>query len=111
MTIEVEIQKSKYDVSHLPHINVYDNEYLTNRAKICLDMITKWGIIAGDNDGEDSAGRSRLKLQDPKELVDRAISITEYAFNRFKENGFIYESMTLKEAKKIVKEKNTKNEN
>ena len=47
------------------------------RARIALVLIEKWGTVAAQIDGEDSAGRSRLALQEPAALVERCFDIAE----------------------------------
>jgi hypothetical protein len=42
-------------------------------GKIVIDLITRWGMVAAMPDGEDSAGRQKLRLMTPEELVERAV--------------------------------------
>jgi len=47
------------------------------RGHIALVLVEKWGTVAGYSSGEDTAGRARLDLLPPQELVDRCITIAE----------------------------------
>jgi len=59
------------------------------RMRIMLDLLKSHPLIAGDLDGEDSQGRSRIRLQSPKELVERAASIADLAVEAAEIRGWI----------------------
>jgi len=46
-------------------------------GKLAVDLIERFGSVACVEDGEDSSGRSKSRLQTPDELVDRCIAIAE----------------------------------
>ena len=54
-----------------------NNHEMEFRARIALALIEKWGTVAGKTAGEDTAGRWKLALQGPVELVDRCFAIAE----------------------------------
>lgn len=54
---------------------------LEARSLIALDLINHFGSIAGKVDGEDSAGRSKIELQNPTELVQRCFAIADEFVN------------------------------
>lgn len=58
-------------------------------AQFVLHLIEKWGMVAGDDGGEDSAGRAKLRLQTPEEVVARAMQTAEAAFRTLREHGWI----------------------
>ena len=58
-------------------------------ARLALDMIERWGGVAAEIDGEDSAGRSKVRLQTPQELVDRACSTAALAMAAFHERNWL----------------------
>ncbi len=41
-------------------------------GSIALEMVIRWGAVAGSPDGEDSAGRAKTRVQTPAEVVERA---------------------------------------
>jgi len=47
------------------------------RGAIVEEMLARWGMVAAIPDGEDSKGRSKLRLSTPQELVVRAFEITD----------------------------------
>lgn len=57
-------------------------------AKMATDMIVKWGMVAAEDDGEDTAGRHKIKLSSPKNLVDRAVEMAELACQAFEDKGW-----------------------
>lgn len=71
-------------------------------ARLAAVLIEKWGMVAALPDGEDSAGRSRLRLQTPKEVVDRACEVSELAITEFRERGWMLNIPNLEEAEKIL---------
>lgn len=47
------------------------------RARIALGLVERYGSIAATYEGEDSAGRAKLALQEPAALVGRCFDIAE----------------------------------
>lgn len=60
-----------------PGVVIDRTRVMTLEADILRDLVSRWGLIAAIPDGEDSAGRSKFRLQTPDELVDRATRTTE----------------------------------
>jgi hypothetical protein len=59
-------------------------------AQIAVTLVEKWGLVAGDlADGEDSAGRARIRLQTPKELVARAMETAALLVSALETHGWI----------------------
>lgn len=46
-------------------------------ARLATAFIERWGMVAGMPDGEDSAGRAKLRLSTTDEIVKRAFDIAE----------------------------------
>ena len=86
MTEEFRIKKNRFSIeTETPHLYMHDTEMLTQKAKITLSMLERWGMVAGYPDGEDSVGRAKLGLQPIESLVERAINTVETAFQKFRE--------------------------
>jgi hypothetical protein len=83
--IAVALTKHKYDDAHAIH----SNEVPGHEATVVLHLIEKWGMVAATPDGEDSAGRQKMRLQTPEELVARAMEVTRLAFSTLRENGWL----------------------
>lgn len=45
-------------------------------AKVAFEMAQRWGMVAAIPDGEDTAGRQKLRLMTPLELAQRAVQST-----------------------------------
>lgn len=62
----------------------------TMRARLAVALIEKWGMVACDPmHGEDSAGRARMRLMKPGEVVDRACETAEIAVERMTRLGWL----------------------
>lgn len=46
-------------------------------ARIAVSLVERWGLVAGEDGGEDSSGRSKLRVQSPEEVVNRAVTTAE----------------------------------
>lgn len=69
-------------------IILHNRAVLGPRARAALEMATRWGMVQGYPDGEDSAGRAKLGLMPEADVVDRAIRTTEMLFDRFEALGW-----------------------
>ena len=79
MPIEIEVKKEKYNDSLEMKLN--DTDFLGRKAQIAVEMIGRWGMVAGMTDGEDTSGRSKLRLATEEELVKRAFKIADLMFD------------------------------
>ena len=59
------------------------------KARFAMSIMERWAMVAGDPDGEDSAGRSKLRLIEPDEVVHRACEISDHAFEEMEKRGWI----------------------
>lgn len=59
------------------------------RASIALRILDHFAIIAATDGGEDSAGRHRLKLHEPEQLVARAFEIANLFIEQAEQQGEI----------------------
>jgi len=75
------------------------------RGRYALSCIERWGMVAGVPDGEDTSGRSKLRLATPDELVDRAAAITAKMFTRLDELGWMVERLSVEGANNLIKDK------
>ena len=89
----------KMDVGYLEHTRYSDREDITvfpkaamnTRAQLATVLLEKWALVAGIPDGEDSAGRQKMRLPTPEELVDRACVIADEAVSAFERRGWLLE--------------------
>ena len=78
-------------------VTIYTTEAFQIEAEIALEMITKWGMVAGIPEGEDSSGRSKLRIATPEEVVNRACAATEIAMKAFRDRGWVLTLPDLQE--------------
>ena len=58
-------------------------------AQLAINIIDRWALVAAYPDGEDSAGRQKLRLPTPEELVSRATAIAVEAYAVFGRCGLL----------------------
>ncbi len=75
-----------------PETVIHQAELTGQEARYALAMIERWGMIMGAADGEDSAGRMKLRIMTPDELVERAFAVTEAAFAKARELGWMIDT-------------------
>ena len=59
------------------------------RGAFAIEMLYRWGLVMGAEDGEDSAGRMKTNPMPPMEVVIRACEIATCAYAEFKSKGWI----------------------
>lgn len=82
--IEVRVTRDRYGEGHkLEYAEVCCPE--AHFAAVCIE---KWGMVAGMPDGEDSAGRARIRLATPEEVVERAMTVAELFYRAARARGW-----------------------
>ena len=59
------------------------------RFQLMCDLLRAHPLIAADDDGEDSTGRQKMRLQKTGEIVNRAAEIADLAVTVAIENGWL----------------------
>lgn len=67
---------------HRPHV-------LNEESNLMLRLIEKWGPVVGISDGEDSAGRAKLRNATPEEVVAQAANIAAAAYKEIAARGWL----------------------
>ena len=60
-------------------------------AKFAMALSERWGIVACEIDGEDSAGRSKLRRLTPDELAQTACETASALWDQFNARGWMTE--------------------
>lgn len=68
---------------------IYPTLALNLQAKLAMAMVERWGAVAGVPDGVDAAGRQKLKLQTPAELVARACDTANQCIEAFRDRNWL----------------------
>lgn len=63
-------------------------ESLNMEAHLAFLLISKWGMVAASPDGEDSAGRAKIRPSTPDELVTLAIDTSHAFYERVRALGW-----------------------
>ncbi len=79
----------RYGTSWRKNLILHETEVPESEMKIALSLIERWGAVAADDDGEDSRGRQKLKLQAPKDLVERCFEVAACAMRLGREKRLI----------------------
>ena len=56
---------------------VLHSTYVTPRVSMAWKLLEHFAVIAARDDGEDSAGRHKIKLSDPHETVQRCFDLAD----------------------------------
>lgn len=80
------------------------------RAAFAMVCIEKWGMVAAACDGEDSAGRAKLRAMTAQEVVQKACSVADEAFTQFKSRGWFTAIPTIQELADVVKDQENTND-
>lgn len=88
---EVEFKVSPRYGNGFEHITIHVREYANFKARMAAVLIEKWGLVATAPDGEDSAGRAKLRRLSPEELVQEAVSTADHAVEEFRRRGWMLE--------------------
>jgi hypothetical protein len=57
------------------------------RSDLAWDLLKHFGSVAAKTDGEDKAGRAKLELQEPAEVVERVFTIVDLFVERIEQRG------------------------
>ena len=79
------MERSKY---FSQYVSCQTRVHISWEAAICEELVTRWGMVAGNDGGEDSHGRAKLRLQSPEELVARAVETTKLLVAALEKNGW-----------------------
>lgn len=79
-------------------------------ANFALACIERWAMVAAELDGEDSAGRAKLRRMSPDEVVAHACDCAAKAFAAFKDRGWVIDVPSMAELAEAVKDQENNNE-
>lgn len=84
---EVVITGSRYGE---PKLQAHHRELPGMKATLAMALVERWGLIAGTPDGEDAAGRAKIRPYTPDELVARAVDTADKTIEELrKRNWFV----------------------
>lgn len=80
------IEVKRYGVTE---IKICQTEVPHPQAQIANDLMKQLAIVAAVPDGEDAAGRQKLRLMTPEEVVARATNIADLAWKEYRTRGWL----------------------
>lgn len=72
-------------MKYWPVIGITHAIHMEARADFAAELIRHWGQVAGTTGKEDSAGRAKIDLASPQDVVDRAFEIADCFFAKMEE--------------------------
>lgn len=84
---------------------IVQSEHLEFEAKVAEEFIARWGMVAGAPDGEDSAGRAKLRLQTPEELIERAFNTAALFMEHARKYKLVHVTPDAEEVFRLAKER------
>ena len=70
---------------------IHNKRMPDQRGALVVEIVTRWGAVAGVPDGEDSSGRAKLRLQTVEEMTDRACKTVDAIYAEFEKRGWMVE--------------------
>lgn len=86
---DVDYVTQDYFANHDNKLVVHAREHTTLTARLAIDLAARWGVVAAQDGGEDSAGRHQYMLSEPSAVIDRAVAMAEGLVAKLKANGHI----------------------
>jgi hypothetical protein len=74
-----------------PKPTIQHGEHWGVESSLAAVLVERWGMVAAVEDGEDSAGRARLRLATPEEVVARAVKCATLLVDECRSRGLMVE--------------------
>lgn len=71
-----------------PQLVCHEREHPNFEARLAIDLLERWGLVAGEEAGEDSAGRAKIRSLTPPEAVIRACDMAEEMTKEIRNRGW-----------------------
>ncbi len=80
---------ARFDAKEHVEIRDFPKHWPNLRAKIATEMVSKWAMLAVESDGEDSAGRAKLRSMPPADVVNRSVETADLLVAQFEARGWL----------------------
>lgn len=91
-------------------VTLHETEVPTLEARMALSFMERWAMVAAESDGEDSAGRAKLRLMTADEITSHACNVAQKAVDQFRARGWVKNIPTAQECVDRLKGDGGKNE-
>ncbi len=105
------VRRNSYGETKLPSMVIHRGELPVDEASFAMAILERWAMVQGQMDGEDSAGRAKLKLMPIDEAVQRACDISEGAYAAFRARGWMLDVPSLNELEDEIEARENQKEN
>jgi hypothetical protein len=89
MNEEIVYQEDQDYLKPKPLVTIHTKEGLNTEATYAMHLAERFALISAEDDGEDSAGRQKLRLATPEEVVERACNIAGLMFVTFRKLNWV----------------------
>lgn len=86
------------------HLDVY-----TQEARFAMACAERWGMVAGEPDGEDSAGRQKLRRMTAIEISKHACNVAQRLFGEMRERGMLVPSISYDAIEEALRDAEDRN--
>jgi hypothetical protein len=86
---ELVYQENDAYLRPIPMVTIHALEHPIAEARYAMQLAERFALIAADDDGEDSAGRQKLRLSTPEEVVDRACKIAHLMYVEIRDRNWM----------------------
>ena len=80
-----------------PIVGLHNTKRPNSKACLAIELMKHLAIILAEPDGEDSAGRQKLKMMPAETVAARACNIAEAAFRNFEARGWCLDAPSYDE--------------
>ena len=74
------------------------------RGELAMKILDHFALISAQEDGEDQAGRQKLKLLSPVEVATRACDLAEAFFSEIERRGWLLKLPSYEEVQSTARE-------
>lgn len=68
---------------------IYRRETPNSEAELAFALVERWGLVAAEVDGEDAAGRAKMRPCSPQEVVSRAFETAALTLAEARTRGWM----------------------
>lgn len=88
-----------------PKVIVHRTEIHDGKAQFAMSLIEKFGLCAAIPDGEDAAGRQKIRVLTPDELVEKACILADKAIEEIRKREWFTAVPKWEEMEQMIKDK------
>ena len=81
-----------------PFIVQHDSDIPDSRARLAQAILSHFALISAQDDGEDNAGRQKLRLLSPGEIAKRACDLSAAYYDEIEARGWLIHVPPFEEA-------------